>query len=239
MQEQIVTFLTIRRAIGWLAVSLPFILILGTFVFGDCCQVQPSISHYYYTKLRDVLVGTLCAVSLFLFSYKGYEKSADNILAHLAGFFCLFTALVPTDIDCGISLGCFGLVADCNPCQYDTVSLINFPHREHYHLFAAGCFYAILSYMSIFLFTKSDKVYEDRTPQKHQRNLIYKICGYITLASTIAVGVYRFGLHGNLRNTVVFWFETIGLVSFGISWLTKGEIWLKDEEREEERLTTG
>ena len=53
------------------------------------------------------------------------------------------------------------------------------------------------------------------------------------------LGVYRFGLHGNLRNTVVFWFETIGLVSFGISWLTKGEIWLKDEEKEEERLTTG
>jgi hypothetical protein len=68
---EVITYQSIRRAVGWLGLSLPFELLLGSFLFGHCGHVQPSISHYYYTGMREIFEGALCAVALFLFPIKG------------------------------------------------------------------------------------------------------------------------------------------------------------------------
>ena len=36
-----------------------------------------SISSYYHSVMRDIFVGSLCAVGTFLISYRGYDKR-DN-----------------------------------------------------------------------------------------------------------------------------------------------------------------
>ncbi len=57
--------------------------------------VQDSISSYYYTDMRNLFVGILVAVGVFLHAYKGHEK-IDNILASLAALCALLVAFVPT-----------------------------------------------------------------------------------------------------------------------------------------------
>lgn len=95
-QRLIVSYLTMRRTIGVLGISLPLIVVLGGLV-ENSSALQGSISGYYYTNMRDFFVGILCVVALFLISYQGYER-IDNIVANLAGFSALGMIIFPTKI---------------------------------------------------------------------------------------------------------------------------------------------
>ena len=59
---EIISYYTMRRAIGVLGITLPLILLAGSFLLGDCKEVQGSISTYYYTNMRNIFVGFNCAV---------------------------------------------------------------------------------------------------------------------------------------------------------------------------------
>jgi hypothetical protein len=69
--------------------------------------------------------------------------------------------------------------------------------------------------------------------QKKRRNVVYYSCGTIMLLSLVLIVIYMFFLGENYpdlkRLDPIFWLETIILFSFGISWLTKGQIFFKDE----------
>ncbi|MEN8228312.1 MAG: hypothetical protein ABFS38_09180 [Bacteroidota bacterium] len=79
---EILSHYAMRKAIGILGISLPVILVVGSAAFGKCDEVQQSISAYYHTNMRNIFVGVLSAVALFLFSYRGHDWM-DNI----AGYF--------------------------------------------------------------------------------------------------------------------------------------------------------
>lgn len=65
------SYLTLRKTIGILGLSFPFLLSLGGLVlFGT--ELQQSVSFYYHTRMGDAFVGILCVIGFFLFSYKGY-----------------------------------------------------------------------------------------------------------------------------------------------------------------------
>lgn len=213
---ELISFLTLRKSIGWLGCLLPFVLILGSLLFGDCHQVQPSISHYYFTNMREVFVGILCAVGLFLFSYRGHSR-LDSISANLAGVFGLGVAVFPTD-----------KIAIQN-CQTDVVSFIQWEANASIHYSCAALFFLTLAFMSLFLFTKSKYKWEDQTPEKRGRNLVYKVCGYLMIFSIAIIAVRVPLFHADDNSRIVFWFETLALLSFGISWLTKGEALLRDK----------
>ena len=152
-EPEVISFQTIRRTVGWLGIALPFILVLGSFLFDKGYVIQPSISHYYFTNMREIFVGVLCAVSLFLFTYKGYSRM-DGIAANVAGVFSLGVALFPTDV-----------ILDY-PSQNDVVSFVNLSFHSIIHFTCAGLFFLTLAFMSLFLFTMSkhpDK--KDQTPE--------------------------------------------------------------------------
>src|SRR5262245_5003850 len=90
----VLSYLSLRKAIGLLGACLPFVLAIGLFVL-DGKGLQGSISGYYHTEMRDVFVGILCAIGVFLLSYRGYE-SEDRIAGNLACAFAIGTALFPT-----------------------------------------------------------------------------------------------------------------------------------------------
>ena len=77
------SYRNLRRALGILGISLPVILILGGYIFASY-PIQFSVSHYYHTNMRDVLVGLLGAVSLFLMTYTGYGV-IDNLITWAIG----------------------------------------------------------------------------------------------------------------------------------------------------------
>lgn len=53
----VVSYLTIRRAIGVSGLLLPLALVLGGWFAG--VPIQDNMSSYYHTPLRDIFVGML------------------------------------------------------------------------------------------------------------------------------------------------------------------------------------
>ena len=135
----IVSYLAMRRLIGILGITLPFIVVLGGITQGEP-GVQGSISGYYYTSMRDLLVGILSGVALFLILYKGYEK-IDDIVAKMSGIFALGMIFFPTAMFSGkvVRVGLFFID--------DNIS-------EKIHLIFGTLFFLALSFNSLFLFTR-------------------------------------------------------------------------------------
>jgi hypothetical protein len=73
----IITYLTLRKLIGILGVTLPFILFLGGLLIFQT-GIQSSVSSYYYTGMRDLFVGTICVIGFFLLIYKGEAILKDE-----------------------------------------------------------------------------------------------------------------------------------------------------------------
>jgi hypothetical protein len=210
----VIDYLNLRKAIGIIGIGLPVILLIGEYLFSDCHRIENSISNYYYTVMGHFLVGALCAVALFLFSYKGYDKT-DNRVSDLAALFALGVSFFPTSC------------ADHNPaCNILTIDSSEFVRIMH-NIFAAS-FFLTTAYMSYFLFTKSNDI---STKQKKERNIIYKICAWIIAISILLIAVdmsvdwIRQLLY---PYKIKFILETTALWAFGFSWLVKGQFILKD-----------
>ena len=80
--------------------------------------------------------------------------------------------------------------------------------------------------------TKTDP---NQAPSKRklQRNKVYKACGYTMATCILLIAIY-FLLRDSMGTGIeacnpVYWLETIAVLAFGLSWLTKGEAILKDE----------
>ncbi len=209
----LISFLTLRQAVGFLGIFLPAALLIGTFLFGQCRTVLNTVSHYYFTVMGDAFVGIICAVALFLLAYKGYDRR-DKLATNLAGIFALCVAFFPTS---PLENGCGILTRPDNPLRVTT------------HDIAAALFFIILAYIALFLFTKSSG---NKTPQKIRRNRVYRTSGIIILAAIVLVVLYYQVpfLQSRLASfKPVFWLEWIALIAFGVSWIVKGEFILKDQ----------
>lgn len=211
----IINPLALRKLIGFLAFLLPIVVAVGAPVLGEEAIIQNSISDYYYTIMRNYFVGTLCAVAVILFCYKGYETQ-DDLAGDIAALLALMVAFFPTTPEYAI--------------HHTGMS-----HEEFFgvvHLTAAALLFLILAYFSLKLFTKSDTPKEQWEKPKHHRNTIYITCGWVIIACMIAL-IPFFALESlsDIREDykVVFILEFAMLWAFGISWLTKGEIIFRDE----------
>jgi len=188
-----------QRAVGVLGIALPLVLLLGVWlIFG---AVPPgSISAYYYTGMRDVLVGVLFAMGIFLASYAGYPGDAK--FGKIAALGALGVALFPTIPQGKIT------------SKEQAIGLV--------HLISTVIFFAMLIWFSYGLFTKSN---QDPLPlKKRQRNLVYRICAIVmTLCVVGLVLVFFVPSAGNwLGGRGIFWFESFAIWAFGVSWFTKG-----------------
>jgi NADH:ubiquinone oxidoreductase subunit 6 (subunit J) len=176
--------------------------------------------------MREVLVGAICAIAVFLVSYKGYQKR-DTIAAKVAGFSALAIALFPTAersreaSDTGVrapdSVTFFSGADAADPAIIGKV-----------HFISATVFFLTLAVMSLFLFTISTK--PAMTDEKKQRNKVYVACGVTMVACIvlIAAGKFFMSREWNDQTSFMFWLESIAVVAFGISWLTKAEVILAD-----------
>ena len=87
----LVSYFTLRKLIGWMAILVPFILALLNWILFRG-GLGSSVSSYYHTNVGRVFVGTLCSIGVFLLAYKGYKRLdtdkiyqfSDNIVANLA-----------------------------------------------------------------------------------------------------------------------------------------------------------
>lgn len=206
-QSLVISYLTLRKAIGFLGLFLPLILVIGGWIDTGHLGVEPSISDYYYTSMRNGFVGVMAAVALFLFAYLGYDP-IDRIAGNLGCIFALGVAFFPT-----------------------TPELQDPDLTGTLHFVFAVLFFATLVFFSLFLFTRTRNV-NQMTAQKKKRNTVYHICGYIMIACILSMALYFFVFENKYpwldQAHPVFFLESLALVAFGGSWLVKGGFILKD-----------
>lgn len=207
LQPAVIQYRELRRTIGFLGLLFPFIVALGGMVLY-CLKLQPSLSQYYYSNMRDVFVGLLFAIGVFLTAYRGYG-SQDRYIGLATGLCAMGIALFPMPLD-GYPL----------------------PNASYIHYLFALVFFLLLIYFCFHEFTQTKGQFTD---QKKIRNRIYRGCGWIMLLCVVGMFVefiiYRMGFEPDwLANAnPIFWGEAISIFFFGVSWLVKGETFFRDK----------
>ncbi|MEA3199449.1 MAG: hypothetical protein QOE90_877 [Thermoplasmata archaeon] len=213
-EESARAFLAIRKALGYLALWLPAVLLVVALVGRD---FRPSMSAFYYNGGRTPLVGTLFAIGVFFLAYTGHRKepgeafAPDFWVSKLAGVAVLIVAFVPTQAPS----------PDLAPWPY-TAS--NGGLLQAVHTGSAVVFFGCLAFFSIVLFRRGD----ESAPGKRARNRIYLACGWLIVLAILAIAVLGWATHGapdqvGSRLHPTFWLETVAVLAFAVSWLTKGK----------------
>ncbi len=195
-----------RRLIGYLGLLLPPLLYLLAGIRPTSglpqWELLDSISAYYYTGGVAVFVGVLFALSLFLFTYPGYEgAAADRIVGALGGAAALGVALFPTAAPAGLA----------EPSWWS-------PATRVIHYTSATLLFGSFIIFSLWLFRKSKiPIHRDRPRNKRRRDAIYLGCGLVMIGCMLWAGGSYF------TGATIFWPESIALWAFAISWLVKGQ----------------
>ncbi len=97
------TYLALRRTVGYAGALLPTVLILVEIaVLDGGFRVRGSLSAYYHSGARDFFVGTLCVVGLALITYLASERNTwQYVLSVVAGVAAFVVAFVPTRLPVG------------------------------------------------------------------------------------------------------------------------------------------
>lgn len=221
--ELVLSFLAVRRALGLLGFALPASLVLYGVLSGE--GIQPSISEFYFTSAGDLLVGTLTAIGVFLLAYVGFDRRTREILSdfwvsRIAAMGALGVAFIPTS----------------EPAAGPELLPEPIAHRwlgaetsQYLHYGSATVFFAGLALFCLVLFRRNDPAVP-MTPDKIYRNRIYLICGILivaVMALLFAFFLYRRTLTAEAQaaldsHDIVFYLETLGILAFSVSWLTKG-----------------
>jgi hypothetical protein len=201
----VVSYLSIRRAVGAIGLLLPVMLgPVGWLVFG--IRIQDNMSSYYHTGLRDIFVGSLCAIGIFLFCYRGYDW-----IENWTGNFGCLSAL-------GVAL--FPLDANSDPLHQRSV-------LGYLHSVSGGVFFLTLAFYSLYHFPSSRAEPREAAPHQAHRDFVYRTSGIVILLSMAAMGAYLFLLPAGPRRRLnayhfLFWMEWIAVWAFAAAWLTKG-----------------
>lgn len=234
-------YMTLRKAIGWIGVSLPFAVYLGNWIIFSrhrmACLVPMSdklpysLSGYYYSHMRDVFVGGLWAVGVFLLFYNGHDGWERHV-TNCAGVFALGVAMFPTSPPTSRFLQ----TNDCGPVT--AIVSQPAPHGSVIGVVHIVCLIGLLSMLAVMalLFTRkpsagqlASMTEEDRHVEldvklKRRRNMCYLGCfAAIAAAGALAiVQVVWFSAAFRDDAPWLLYAETLAIVAFGVAWFVKG-----------------
>ena len=206
------TLLQMRLSIGLVGTLLPWALLAGNAAWGDGPALLASISNYYDSVMRNVFVGALFALGVFLCSYSGHDCN-DRLAGLVAG------------------LSAFGIAV----CPFNSCGFAGWSDKtiQTLHLGFAIAYLVTFACYCLFLFTRTDGR-RDMTPRKRVRNRWYKACGWTIVACLVLIGIYKKwletapGWQWLSCWCPVFWLEALAVDAFGVAWIIKSEAILGD-----------
>jgi hypothetical protein len=193
------SYTMLRIGMAVLAIVLPFLLWIAGHILAGL-PLQGSMSAYYHAgggAVRDVFVGALFAIGVFLMLYKGFTDF-ENWALNLAGGFLLIVAVVPMAWGCG------------NACP-----------KFSWHGTASVVFFLSIAYVCIFRSADTLGLMLDQERATFYRRA-YKLMGGAMIASpAIAFALKLFLQPDPGKGSFIFYIEAVGVVVFGSYWLLK------------------
>jgi hypothetical protein len=209
----VVSYLTLRKLIGWVGMLMPLIVRIGARVLPPHIWTTDSISAYYYTGMRDVFVSTLVLVGALLFCYRA-PGVFDTMLTIVAGLAAIGIGLFP------MAPGFAPEIKQQFPQMNDQTCYYMAGPVGFHHYFVVGFF--LLAIVMVWRFTAFTA--PNPTREKIRRNWIYRICAVAMALACVIIAFLGFSKSGSK----IFWPETVAVVAFGVAWLIKGQTILKD-----------
>jgi hypothetical protein len=194
----------LRFGVGVIGSLLPIVLLVGNSITSARFVLLASMSASYYTHMRNVFVGSLCAIGVFLICYR-HDRREDR-LSTLAGVFAILVALFPTLPPTALT-----------PHPSDTQTTLGILHL----CFAAGLF-GVLAFFCLRLFRDTRDPRERQDARIH--SWVYRLCGWAIVGSIVviaAAGVLHFAWDFPL--TLTYLGEAVSVFAFGVAWLVKSE----------------
>lgn len=245
----------LARLVGYVALLLPFALLVSSHVPGFRTCFRDSISHYYYAQFwGGPFVGSLVFIGAFLWVYQGEDANgAERKLATWAGSFAIGVALFPTS-----GWGCEDpsfaaramVMFGGDPLQLlktgDTGGIEQhfqlFPYAATLHYFSALGLFSFLTWFALFVFTSVEphqRTADGRLTQKKIiRNVLYYCCGAVMILCMMGMGLYAmldkyttWDMSWWNDGEWTFWCEAVALWAFGLSWMVKGRFWSKLQDQ--------
>lgn len=219
------SYLNLRLCIGVLGLALALILRIGSAIFPP----DPySVSAYYYSAMRNILVVSLCVLGAFLLTYKGYDK-LDSRITNVCGAAAIGVALFPTSnpgfkptwvghvhpVLAGIALAGQALMA---------LQFTQSGRRDE----TARWLDDVKRMLRALIFRYAPRVHDEHG-KKLTRNRIYSACFWLIIIGVVLALAQNFWSGSAKAETQwLFWFESLSIASFGVAWLVKGETLFKD-----------
>lgn len=210
--QLVVSFLTTGRAIAFLGLFLPASMLAWSLLTGS--SIRGSLSEYYYTPVRDLMVGTLITMAVFLWSYRGFSDRDNDLradrrvgkVAAVAAVLIAFSPIIPRNDDRCTLVQC----------------IIGDRPAATLHGVGATVFFVCLAIFCLVLLPRSVVSNEGA----FDRVRIYLTAGWTIVAACVFVGVYQFlpaeivFALGHFRP--VFWAESLAIVAFSLAWIVRG-----------------
>src|SRR5712691_2581171 len=203
----------LRLGVGVIGALLPIMLIAWNRIAGDKTIVPTSMSGSYYTSARNLFVGSLCALGVFLILYR--RTTLQNLCTWCAGAFALLVAFAPT--------------APAPPATEP--QWVNYLHHA-----AAG---ALILTLGVFCFVleRGDAAgaasLDPAEPARYRaqpqvpswRKILYFTCGGLVLLSgafALYTGVWPTSWSTGWPS--LYLFEAVAVSAFGIAWITAAAV---------------
>jgi hypothetical protein len=196
LREHILKTYSLLR-IGIALIGFFFPLVLWWVGLFRGVKLQGSISAYYHTSMGDVFVGSLCAIGVFLYFYKGVSTE-ENIALNFAGIFVVLVALLPTAAPSDLK------------CETFTA--------PYWHGTSAILFFIAIAYVCWFR-AKDTLDFVRNQSRKNLYAVAYKVLAVamVFLPLLSAFLLYLF----NGTNIIVYVIEVIGVWVFSAYWIIK------------------
>jgi hypothetical protein len=198
------SYLLTRLVIGLVGVLLPAAVVTADLLLGGE-GLRGSLSDYYHSGARDLFVGSLCVIGLFLVTYMLLLWNWDNVLSIGAGLAALGVALLPTAGD-----------GPLTPVQ----EVLGERAVQAVHFVCAGVFIVLLGVLS-FRFGTREGARPDRTARSGRWwRRFHRTCAYVVFAAVAVMAVTQ--ATGRYDTYSLLVGETVAVLAFGLSWLVKG-----------------
>jgi hypothetical protein len=229
----VISYLTLRQAVGWIAILLPFVLSTGNLISSTVSPPQ-SLSGYYYTDMRNIFVGAFCALGVLLVAYSGYDY-VDRWITNIAGLGAIGLAFCPTKPAVCVT----GVVA----CPVPSVRNLSASQQ------VVGDIHLVFAFLAIIMMGLMALRFAKTGPTPSGQGLvgqlryglgfgppvpgqprasavdtvIYRVSG-TTIFSCVLLAILANLLPASVNASwrLLFIFEAVAVIAFGVSWFVKG-----------------